>query len=179
MTRGSYLSGAELPPLPLDEWLPTKETLHRYAQTVGKVRLEHSPYRNHWWHVPLHVSPRGLPFEISFDFIAHELEVVTGSGRRAPLPDDANLLMREGYSHEVISFGFWPGDANLREPGEHPLAGGGYGVADVRGGSEEQLAEGHIAEVPAECLPGRREVRELEHRGLRDQIGDPRMRTIR
>ena len=40
MTRGSCLSGAELPPLPLDEWLPTKETLHRYAQTVGKVRLD-------------------------------------------------------------------------------------------------------------------------------------------
>ncbi len=30
---------AELPPLPLEEWLPTKETLHRYAQIVGKVRL--------------------------------------------------------------------------------------------------------------------------------------------
>jgi hypothetical protein len=25
-------------------------------------------------------------------------------------------VTREAYSHEVISFGFWPGDQNVREP---------------------------------------------------------------
>src|ERR671910_2285351 len=49
-----------LPPLPLDEWEDTKETLHRYCQIAGKVRMEYSPYRNHWWHVTLYVTTRGL-----------------------------------------------------------------------------------------------------------------------
>src|SRR3712207_8612900 len=53
-------TGYVFPPLPLDEWEDTKETLHRYVQIVGKVRLESSPYRNHWWQVPLYVSTRGL-----------------------------------------------------------------------------------------------------------------------
>jgi hypothetical protein len=28
-----------LPPLPLDDWEDTKETLHRYCQIAGKVRM--------------------------------------------------------------------------------------------------------------------------------------------
>lgn len=79
-----------MPPLPLDEWEETKETLHRYAQIVGKVRLEYSPFRNHWWHVPLYVSTRGLTtspipyghttFEISFDLLDNRLAVSTSEG---------------------------------------------------------------------------------------------------
>ena len=38
------------------------------------------------------------------------------SGGRAPALTDAEPVDREAYSHEVISFGFWPGDANVREP---------------------------------------------------------------
>lgn len=34
-----------LPPLPLDAWEETKETLHRYAQVVGKIRLQNAPSR--------------------------------------------------------------------------------------------------------------------------------------
>ncbi len=37
-------------------------------------------------------------------------------GGRAPALTDADPVDREAYSHEVISFGFWPGDANVREP---------------------------------------------------------------
>jgi hypothetical protein len=36
-------AGSAFPPLPLEEWVESKETLHRYAQIVGKVRLAHSP----------------------------------------------------------------------------------------------------------------------------------------
>ena len=36
-----------LPPLPLKGWENTKETLHRYCQIVGRVRMEYSLYRNH------------------------------------------------------------------------------------------------------------------------------------
>ena len=49
-----------LPPLPLEEWEDTKETLHRYCLIAGKVRMECSPYRNHCWHVTLYFTIRNL-----------------------------------------------------------------------------------------------------------------------
>jgi hypothetical protein len=36
-------------------------------------------------------------------------------GRASPMPE-ADSVTREAYSHEVISFGFWPGDQRVREP---------------------------------------------------------------
>lgn len=36
------------PSLPLEAWADTKDTLHRFAQVVGKVRLAASVRRNHW-----------------------------------------------------------------------------------------------------------------------------------
>jgi hypothetical protein len=38
------------------------------------------------------------------------------SQRRAPERDGADPVTREAHSHEVISFGFWPGDRDVREP---------------------------------------------------------------
>ena len=78
------------PEMPLDAWRPTKNTLHLYCQIVGKIRLAMHPRINHWWHVPLYVTPRGLStrtipysggnFEIEFDFKTHKLEIRTSSG---------------------------------------------------------------------------------------------------
>ena len=45
-----------------------------------------------------------------------DLAVTRFGGRRAPALPDADPVTREAYSHEAISFGFWPGDANVREP---------------------------------------------------------------
>lgn len=219
-----------LPPLPYADWLPTKTTLHLYCQIVGKVRLALMPPLNHWWHVTLYPSARGLTtrsvpdgrggaFEIVLDLVDHRLEIETSrgdrrsfplagqpvadfhrqlfaalgelgveaaidprpfdmgvetpfaadrehhawdrdaiarfwrvllwstevierfagrfagkatpvhlfwhsfdlaytrfSGRRAPEMPDAGRVSREAYSHEVVSFGFWPGDESLPEP---------------------------------------------------------------
>jgi len=220
-----------LPPLPLEEWEPTKNTLHLWVQIVGKIRLASSSPRNHWWHVPLYVDVRGLTtrrlhgangagFEIDFDFIDHRLVVETDRGvaegfdlidglsvaqfderlhallrqqgvdvairespfgvpMTTPFPSDrehasydrdaverfwrilewteeifeefsgwfcgktspvhlfwhsldlavtrfggsraqpltsADDVTREAYSHELVSFGFWAGDQNVREP---------------------------------------------------------------
>ena len=41
-----------------------------------------------------------------------DLAVTRFSGRPAP-PRDADAVTREAYSHELISFGFWPGDDAL------------------------------------------------------------------
>ena len=218
------MSDTAWPPLPYAAWEPTKQTLHRYAQIVGKVRMALTPSRNHWWHVTLYLDTRGLTTgpmpvgdryaEIAFDFLDHRLVVTTSdgggrvldlrdrpacadvfhdlfaalgelgiraeihpepfdlgdsppfaqdtvhssydadaverfwqvlastervltafsggfvgkaspvhlfwhsfdlaharySGRRAPVAADADPVTAEAYSHEVIAFGFWPGD---------------------------------------------------------------------
>lgn len=48
------------PDLPLESWRDTKETLHRFSQIIGKLRLASSYPRNHWWDVPLYVTARGV-----------------------------------------------------------------------------------------------------------------------
>jgi hypothetical protein len=45
-----------------------------------------------------------------------DLAVTRFGGKRAPAMPDANPVNREAYSHELISFGFWAGDHNMREP---------------------------------------------------------------
>lgn len=51
-----------------------------------------------------------------------DLAVTRFSGRPAPPMESANSVAREAYSHEVVSFGFWAGDANVREPAYYAYA---------------------------------------------------------
>ncbi len=84
------------PSLPFEAWSDTAATLHMWFQIVGKVRLVQSPWTNHSWHVTLYVGPRGLTtspipyqarsFEITFDFIAHQLVIETSDGATARIP---------------------------------------------------------------------------------------------
>src|SRR5262245_4077812 len=84
------------PALALDAWEPTRATLHMWTQIVGKVRLALSPHVNHWWQVPLYVSPRGLTtssipegdrtFEIEFDFLTHNLDLRASDGSAKVVP---------------------------------------------------------------------------------------------
>jgi len=79
------------PDLPLSAWNDTCETLYRWTQIAGKVRLASTPRVNHWWNVTLYVNSRGLvapanihdgrAFDIIFDFIEHRLRVAAGDGR--------------------------------------------------------------------------------------------------
>ncbi len=79
------------PALPLDQWRDTCTTLHMWTQVVGKVRLALAPFVNHWWHVPLYVTCRGLTtspipygsrtFQIDFDFTDHRLVIQTSDGQ--------------------------------------------------------------------------------------------------
>jgi len=45
-----------------------------------------------------------------------DLALTRFSGTEAPAREGAGLVEREAYSHEVISFGFWAGDENVRAP---------------------------------------------------------------
>jgi len=96
------------PSLPLDKWKDTKQTLHLYAQIVGKIRMKLSPHQNHWWHVPLYINTRGLGtssipynnylFEINFDFIDHQLNVITGLGEQKAYELYDGLSVSEFYN---------------------------------------------------------------------------------
>ena len=82
---------SDWPNLPFAEWEGTCDTLHMWTQIVGKTRLALTPLENHWWNVPLYVTPRGLTtsaipygpgaFSIDFDFVAHKLWFKTSDGR--------------------------------------------------------------------------------------------------
>lgn len=89
-------SGSEAwPALPYNEWEPTKQTLHRYTQIVGKIRMALMPFRNHWWNVTLLPATRGLTtgpmpdgvrdVEIAFDFLDHRLQIATSDGQERVL----------------------------------------------------------------------------------------------
>lgn len=88
-------TGEGWPELRVDDWEPTRRSLHMWTQIVGKVRLAHAPLLNHWWQVPLYVSPRGLTtsaipfgtnsFDMEFDFVDHALKVRVSDGGAATI----------------------------------------------------------------------------------------------
>ena len=53
----------------------------------------------------------GKQSPVHFFWGSFDLAVTRFSGRRAPERPGADPVTREAYSHEVISFGFWPGGA--------------------------------------------------------------------
>ncbi|MFP5347939.1 MAG: DUF5996 family protein [Actinomycetes bacterium] len=90
MSSGDSRSPA-WPAMPYASWRDTLETVHRFAQVVGKIRLAASPRRNHWWNVPFHLTGRGITtrpmgrdpiFCVDFDFLDHRLDVTTLDGAR-------------------------------------------------------------------------------------------------
>jgi hypothetical protein len=64
-----------------------------WTQIIGKVRMAYAPAVNHWWHVTLYPSARGLTtsavphaggvFDAEFDFLDHRLRLRTSDGRSA------------------------------------------------------------------------------------------------
>ncbi len=44
----------------LDDFGPTRQTLHTYVKAVGAVLREHAVPHEKWWHVALRVTPEGL-----------------------------------------------------------------------------------------------------------------------
>jgi hypothetical protein len=108
MNQTAIASAELFPAMPLDDWRPTKNTLHLYLQIVGKIRLATHPRVNHWWHVPLYVSPRGLTtraipysggnFEIELNFKEHQLEIRTSGGGQEDFALYDGLTVADFYS---------------------------------------------------------------------------------
>ena len=70
---------------------PTIVALHLFSQILGKVPTALLPWRNHGWHLTLHVGPRGLStepihaeggvFTLGFDLVDHLFLLESSAGR--------------------------------------------------------------------------------------------------
>jgi hypothetical protein len=105
------ISGETWPALPYEEWRETRDTLHMYAQVVGKIRLALCPFEPQWGNVPLFVSVRGLAtppipvgtgaFDAEIDLIDHVLTLRSTDGRvmrsalGAPVADFYDHVLRD------------------------------------------------------------------------------------
>jgi hypothetical protein len=84
------------PVLRLDAWRDTCETLHRWAQILGKVQLALTPTINHWWNVPLEITPRGFStstlargdrwLDLELDFFEDVLRLRVSDGTTSTVP---------------------------------------------------------------------------------------------
>jgi hypothetical protein len=78
------------PPLPLEEWQASRDTIQVYSQVLGAIRRALSPPQKHWWHISLRCGATGLTttpipagnvtFEILLDLTTHELNIATSDG---------------------------------------------------------------------------------------------------
>ena len=132
------------PELPFEQWSRTRETVHRWTQIVGKIRLELTPLdqdREHhsydpefvqrFWRVLVQCDEVFTEFRarfigkcspVHFFWGSFDLAVTRFSGRPAPAREGADAVTRESYSHEVSSVGFWPGDERLQTPAFYSYA---------------------------------------------------------
>jgi len=91
--------------------------------TLDKGHAAYDPeYAHRFWQVLAAVTPVFQTFRagfigksspVHFFWGSFDLAVSRFSGRRAPVRPDADTITKEGYSHELISVGFWPGDGEL------------------------------------------------------------------
>jgi hypothetical protein len=110
--------GVRIWPMPVEIPEPIRfdeDTIHRSYDPV---------FANRAWRILLDVhriftASRsnfvGKASPVHFFWGAFDLAVTRFSGRPAP-PREGPAFMREAYSHEVISHGFWPGNAMMPEP---------------------------------------------------------------
>jgi hypothetical protein len=74
------------------------------------------------------------------------------SGRRAPAHPGADPVTEEAYSHEAISFGFWPGDENTPYPAFYSYTApepDGLTAHDLAGGASWiDSGNGHLGVLP-------------------------------
>jgi hypothetical protein len=84
------------PPLPLDSWRDTRDTLQMWTQMAGKICLALTPRVNHFWNITFQITSRGLmspqlpyngrTFAMTFDFLEHALVIESSDGRRESVP---------------------------------------------------------------------------------------------
>ena len=122
---------SEWPALPYQEWRATRDTLHMYAQVIGKLRLALSPFEPEWGNVPFYMTARGLTtspmpagtraLEAEFDLLSHELLLRTSAGetRRRPLGGDVADFYGDVIrilSDLGVEVSMWPVPTEVSDP---------------------------------------------------------------
>ena len=84
------------PELRYDDYRETRDTLHMYAQIVGKLRLGLKPPLAQWGHAPLALDADGFTtgplwvgdgvLSVSLDLLRHEARLQRSDGRRRTVP---------------------------------------------------------------------------------------------
>jgi len=117
--------------LPVKIWTMPVEVPSPIRFTEDREHCEYDPVMaNRFWTVLVQVdrvfnacraSFVGKCSPVHFFWGGFDLAVSRFSGRPAP-PRDGPAFMRESYSREVISHGFWPGSAPVLEPAFYAYA---------------------------------------------------------
>ncbi len=125
-------AGAMWPPLDLDGWEDTYETVRRWSQVLGKVRMALTPPANHWWHATLRVTEcglstgpipnRGRGFSLELAFSDHRLALRLADGREGGF-DLEPMPVAEFYRRVMESLGAFDIDVRINPtPQELPDA---------------------------------------------------------
>jgi hypothetical protein len=99
----------------------------------------------------------GKASPVHFFWHGFDLAMTRFSGRVAPPMSGADAVSQEAYTHEVISFGFWPGDPDVREPTFYSYTlPEPEGLRDVKLSPEEAFwadqGSGSLARLPYEVV---------------------------
>jgi hypothetical protein len=129
--------------LPVKIWTLPSEVPSPIRFEQDTVHHSYDPvYANRWWRILTQVARVFTESQCSFVgkcspvhlfWGGFDLAVTRFSGRPAP-PREGPAFMREAYSHEVISHGFWPGGGPLLEPVFY-----GYAVPEPPGLKEARV----------------------------------------
>ena len=96
------------PALEPSSWAPTKRSLHRYAQMLGKLRLALAPFQPNFVFAALALTPRGIttgtiPFgarslAASLDVFDSEIVLETSDGRERRIPISAPQTVARAFA---------------------------------------------------------------------------------
>jgi hypothetical protein len=121
-----------------------------------------------WWDIVRWTSDVFERFAVEFvgkqgpvQLFWHSFDLALGrySGRRADGPPKSDPVEREAYSHEVIAFGFWAGDANVPAPTYYtytaPEPASLTTIAlQPEGAAWNAAGSGHLGTIPYDVIRG-------------------------
>lgn len=99
----------QLPELPYSQWIETRITLHLILQLIGKIRLDRTPRKNHWWFITQYISVHGFTtshipcqdglntFEIVYDVHKGEVRIQTSFSETRTIPLIDGLTIAQFY----------------------------------------------------------------------------------
>jgi hypothetical protein len=89
------------------------DAAHRFWRILMQTAMVFREFQSDWL---------GKASPVHFFWGSFDLAVTRFSGRVAPERPGADPITREAYSHEVISFGFWPGNGGYGQPAYYAYA---------------------------------------------------------